>query len=230
MTGTEGNRESNGVKSPRKASRGLTTEQIIAALTEADGNRTDAARILGCARKTIWERSKKDSAIYAACGNDGRSSVGNRRILSLKRRGENHWNWKGGSSWGKYCPKFNYDFKERVREFFGRRCVECGTPENGERLCIHHVNFRKDACCAEDVVPLFVPLCKSCHAKTNYNRPHWEAKYTALIREKHDGLCYLPKPGDPVTVSNPRGRYKPEGLEPTFCQMPSATLSGWGIA
>lgn len=104
--------------------------------------------------------------------------------------------WKGGVAYGPYCPKFNREFKERVRNFFGRICVECGAPETGRGLCVHHVNFRKDACCAEDAIPLFVPLCPSCHSKTNFNREYWDARYTALINERYGGQCYLPKRAD----------------------------------
>jgi len=76
-----------------------------------------------------------------------------------------HPRWKGGISFEPYCIKFNNEFKERVREFFGRKCVECGAPENGKKLCVHHVNFKKDTCCTPEVPRLFVALCTSCHGK-----------------------------------------------------------------
>lgn len=101
--------------------------------------------------------------------------------------------WRGGVSFEPYCFKFNDEFKERVREFFGRVCVECGAPENGVRLSVHHVNHRKDACCAEGAAALFVPLCRTCHGKSNSNREYWEARFTALINERYGGRCYLPK-------------------------------------
>lgn len=101
--------------------------------------------------------------------------------------------WRGGTSFGPYCFRFNSEFKERVREFFGRRCAECGAPEGDRRHFVHHVNYRKDSCCAEDAPPLFVPLCHSCHPKTNHNREFWEARFTALINEQYGGRCYLPR-------------------------------------
>jgi len=103
-----------------------------------------------------------------------------------------HPRWKGGVSYEPYCPKFNNEFKERVREFFGRDCVECGAPENGKKLCVHHVNFRKDACCTPEIQPLFVALCINCHVKTNGNRAFWENHFTELIMTKYNGQCYLP--------------------------------------
>lgn len=95
-----------------------------------------------------------------------------------------------------YCNKFNNPFKERVREFFGRVCVECGKTEkeNKTRLAVHHVNYHKDACCNENVKLLFVSLCASCHAKTHYKRQYWEDYFTKKINEQYGGRCYIPKP------------------------------------
>lgn len=105
--------------------------------------------------------------------------------------------WKGGISYEPYCPKFNDEFRERVRAFFGYTCQfpGCGHVwQEGERLLnVHHVNYRKDACCSEDVAPLFVPLCQSCHMKTNFNRENYEKVFTELIMTKYNGQCYLPK-------------------------------------
>lgn len=110
--------------------------------------------------------------------------------------GEKNPRWKGGVSFEPYCVKFNNEFKERVREFFGRKCVECGMPEieNGRKLDVHHVNYRKDACCEDHVIPLFVALCQGCHVKpTHEDREYWEERFTTLINEEYGGQCYLPK-------------------------------------
>jgi hypothetical protein len=103
--------------------------------------------------------------------------------------GDRSPHWKGGISFEPYCPKFNNAFKERVRDFFGRVCVECGAPENGKRLSVHHVNFNKMTCC-DGTKPLFVPLCPSCHAKTQKDREYWEDHFTDLINTQYNGKCY----------------------------------------
>jgi len=100
--------------------------------------------------------------------------------------------WKGGISFEPYCPLFNREFKERVRKFFGYQCVECESPQNGRKLCVHHVNFNKESCC-DKTIPLFVPLCHSCHSKTNGKRNYWEQHFTKIINEQYGGQCYLPK-------------------------------------
>lgn len=105
--------------------------------------------------------------------------------------GENHPNWHGGSSFEPYCQKFNPEFRERVRAFFDYRCVICGKSqeENGRKLMVHHVDYLKKACCDT-----------SHHAKTNFNRPYWQATLRRIIIDKYGGQCYLPK-----RVRKPRG-------------------------
>lgn len=109
--------------------------------------------------------------------------------------GERAAGWKGGISFEPYCPKFNREFKERVREFWGRKCFLCTKTEadQGKRLHVHHVNYDKMVCC-NDIKPLFVPLCHSCHMKTTVgDRQGWEAYLTEQILLATDGECYLPK-------------------------------------
>jgi hypothetical protein len=113
------------------------------------------------------------------------------KSMKGKMSGEKCPNWKGGISFAPYCPKFNKEFKERVRSFFGRKCVLCGKTEeeNRIRLSIHHVNYNKMTCC-DDTRPLFVALCVSCHAKTNFNASHWEDYFTKVIENDYNGVCY----------------------------------------
>jgi hypothetical protein len=117
--------------------------------------------------------------------------------LKLRKRSEKEMQrlkrglrWKGGISFEPYCPKFTEHFKERVRAFFGYLCIGCGSPQIRERHHVHHVNFDKNSCCNE-TIPLFVPLCRSCHAKTNTNREYWQNHFTELIVKYYQGKCYL---------------------------------------
>jgi len=114
--------------------------------------------------------------------------------LSAAVSGEKHPRWQGGISFKPYCHKFTFEFKERVRNFFGRVCVKCGKTEkeNGQRLDVHHVNYDKMVCC-NGVKPLFVALCRTHNAQANSNREYWNKYYTKTINEKYNGQCYLPK-------------------------------------
>jgi hypothetical protein len=100
--------------------------------------------------------------------------------------------WKGGISFEPYCPKFNNDLRRRIRAFFKDRCMICGksSKENNRKLCCHHVEYNKSACC--DGKPIhFSALCHKCHSKTNIDRVRWEAMLHRIIDEIYDGRSYF---------------------------------------
>lgn len=84
--------------------------------------------------------------------------------------------WKGGISYKPYCEKFNHKKKEEIRNKYRRKCFICGKDEkeNGRRLDVHHVDYDKDQGC-NGKQWILVPLCQSCHGKTNHDREFWES-------------------------------------------------------
>lgn len=90
-----------------------------------------------------------------------------------------------------YCDKFNNGFKERVRAYWDYKCFECGTPQLTSKLMVHHIHYNKKMCCdgsPRDVIP----LCNSCHSKTNGNRDHWEKYFTSLLYNYDPtGKCFF---------------------------------------
>lgn len=88
--------------------------------------------------------------------------------------GKENPNWRGGSSFGKYCPKFNRRLKEQIRDKFGRKCFLCSKTEteNGKKLEIHHVDYNKNSICNGNTWPL-IPLCIHHHRQTNGKRHYW---------------------------------------------------------
>ena len=107
-------------------------------------------------------------------------------------RGEKSPKWKGGVSFEPYCPKFNNDLRTRVREFFDNKCFLCHktSTENGNNLHVHHINYDKMVCC-NDITPLFVPLCNSCHSKTNNKREYWQEYFQNMLQNKYKNKCYF---------------------------------------
>lgn len=101
------------------------------------------------------------------------------------QRGENHPNWQGGLTEQKYCYKFDNKLKEKVREKYGRQCLLCGKSEegNGRKLCVHHVDYDKARGC-NGKKWLLVPLCSSCHGKSEHSRNYWESLILTKMRKR----------------------------------------------
>ena len=90
-----------------------------------------------------------------------------------------------------YCEKWTAELRERVRAYFGYVCFECGTPQNGRKLNVHHIHYNKKTCCDGSPHDM-VPLCPECHTKTNFNRDYWEDHFTELLYAfDPDGKCFF---------------------------------------
>jgi hypothetical protein len=115
--------------------------------------------------------------------------------------GENHSQWQGGKSFEPYCILFNEGFKERVREFWDRKCAMSGITEeeNGRKLAVHHVSYDKTSCCESDKASfncapnLFIAVSQGWNSKFNHNRDYWEEYLTNYIMIWFNGECYFPK-------------------------------------
>lgn len=92
--------------------------------------------------------------------------------MSKVKVGSNNPNWKGGISSEPYCIKFNNKIKEDIRKRYDRKCFICGSTEHTRRHAIHHVDYNKNTLCNGRTWGL-IPLCHSCHSKTNFNRWYW---------------------------------------------------------
>ena len=158
-----------------------------------------------CSRKCFIEfQDKRLTQICKQCGKEfkitastvkkGHGTLCSRKCQNEYFTGKNASAWKGGISFEPYCSKFNNEFKERVRKFWGRKCGICGKTEKseGKKLAVHHVNYIKMVCC-DNTPPLFIPLCKNCHPKTNWNREYWEEMLTSYIMIWFNGESYIPK-------------------------------------
>jgi hypothetical protein len=101
-----------------------------------------------------------------------------RRKISIANSGKNngmygrdpklHYNWKGGKSFEKYSLKFTNKLKDEIRDRYKNRCQICGIL-GIKKLDVHHIDYNKKNCSIDNLIP----LCKSCHVKTNFNREYW---------------------------------------------------------
>jgi hypothetical protein len=91
-----------------------------------------------------------------------------------------------------YCELWNANLRERCRAYFDYTCVECGTPQNGRKLGVHHVHYNKKSCCDGSPRDL-VPLCVDCHGATNHNRGYWEKHFTEMLHSYYGGKSFFTK-------------------------------------
>jgi hypothetical protein len=128
-----------------------------------------------------WNKGKpcnEEQKLHLSAVLKGRSSPRKGIPLALEHvnhiSGPNASNWRGGVSFKPYCPKFNERFREGIREKFNRTCYLCPATEkeNGQRLCVHHIDYNKNSICNGQEWA-FVPLCNRHHTKTNFDRWYW---------------------------------------------------------
>lgn len=125
--------------------------------------------------------------------------------------------WYGGVVYPEppqYCEKWTQDLRDRIRAYWGYKSAISGKTkvdnQNHELSC-HHIYYQKKACCTWDgdaqgyfaIIEgkrhyikgdpnKFVPLTKTEHAQTNYNKLSWVKKFEDLI-EAQGGKCYFTK-------------------------------------
>ena len=94
--------------------------------------------------------------------------------------GKKHPNWKGGYSRKDYCGIWwDKDYKKDIliRDNFECRNEKCeGKSKN---LVVHHKDYNKTNCNPINLIT----LCRSCHAKTNFNRANWQKKFVEEIED-----------------------------------------------
>jgi len=95
-----------------------------------------------------------------------------------KIKGDRNPNWQGGISYGDYGKEFTEELKTAIRKRDGFKCKICD--KNG--YDVHHIDYNKKNNLQENLIN----LCRSCHAKTNFNRESWMAFFNTM-KEKING-------------------------------------------
>lgn len=131
--------------------------------------------------------------ICEICGNKFEVAQANKNQKCCSRKCQGKWhsknhigekssNWKGGISEQLYCKLWTEKFRKLIRDQYHNKCFICNKSKEDNQnrnLSVHHVNYNKNCLCQKTCE--FIPLCQSCHSKTNGNRSYWED----LI------MCYL---------------------------------------
>ena len=86
-------------------------------------------------------------------------------------QGKKHPAFNNWSSREPYGIDFSPELKESIRKKFKRKCIECNQSEEelGYKLSIHHIDLNKQ----NNKENNLIPLCKSCHSQTNFNKINW---------------------------------------------------------
>ena len=149
--------------------------------------------------KRICKTCGKEFEVHRFAVESGIGFFCSMKCMGIAKRGEESPLWKGGISFGKYCEKWNEEFREYIRAKIGRVCFLCGKTEeeNGRKLSVHHVSYDKDCGCAkteeekkaDDATCQFVPLCGSCHSKVHADkdREKWQKFFMSKLRTKLNG-------------------------------------------
>jgi len=142
-----------------------------------------------CDKKFIVKRMaiKNSGAKYCShkCMNKAQRGKAKHKI-----RGENHPNWRGGSSFypygsRPYTSEFNDTLKEAIRKRDNYECQMCGLREEehilvwGASLQVHHIDYDKLNCKHDNLMS----LCNQCHGRTNYNRKAWTENLKEVVKK-----------------------------------------------
>lgn len=103
--------------------------------------------------------------------------------------GKNNPSFVNGSSYGKYCEKFNDFLKRRVRAYMGNECILCGKTKKenrGRDMSVHHVYDNKMVCCNDDDRVKFAPICMSCHKHIEGSEIYRDALHRMRFVRKWD--------------------------------------------
>jgi hypothetical protein len=143
-------------------------------------------------KRTLEARKKNSERVKAYFENpDMREKT---RLATIKYNIDHSWYGNVKYYDGpQYCEKWTAELRERVRAYFGYICVWCGTPQGKKKLAVHHVHYNKKLCC-DDTPRTLVPLCASCHSRTNKgDREYWSKQFQVIIDAYYQGKCWFTK-------------------------------------
>lgn len=129
------------------------------------------------AKEHTDESKSKITAAYLKNGDwagENNPKYGNGHLI----KGELNPAWKGGTSSFPYSEYFTDELKTKIRQRDNFTCEIC--KKNG--YDVHHINYDKQQSDSKNLIT----LCRSCHAKTNFNREAWKAYFYTIMENKID--------------------------------------------
>jgi hypothetical protein len=123
-------------------------------------------------KKHTEESRAKISENHADHSGENNPNFGN----GEKIKGEKNPSWLGGVSYREYGIGFSEELKTKIRKRDSFLCYIC--KKHG--YDVHHIDYNKINNLEENLIT----LCRSCHAKTNFNRDNWIEFFKILKKDK----------------------------------------------
>ena len=101
-------------------------------------------------------------------------------------KGENNYNWCGGTSREPYSFDFNDELRKWIKEKDNYTCQECNHTQEklGYTLHVHHIDYDKKNSNPNNLIT----LCKGCNSKANFNRVVWTKHYQEKINKNKENI------------------------------------------
>ncbi len=142
-------------------------------------------------KPATFERAKKSRTHSKQCHGILRQTDSVLRQASIDNlprdvAGEKNGNWRGGTSNKPYPFAFDEALKMQIRERDNHTCQLCGTTQEEQKLTlnVHHLDYNK----ANIEHTNLITLCRSCNAKVNGNRSHWQSHFETKIQQIYSGV------------------------------------------
>lgn len=136
------------------------------------------------AQTSEWSKQQWQDPEYRASISRQASEQMKRQWEDPERRarmsGENNPNWRGGTSFEPYGMGWTEELREAVRKRDDYTCAISGDvwQEGQEKFPVHHKDYDK----TNNDLDNLITLSLSHHARTNFNRRHWQVLLTPIAK------------------------------------------------
>lgn len=127
---------------------------------------------------TCKNKSRARNVVYYACPRCGKPKNGRGRSdrVFCNSCASIYRHLKLGHIIKPYYIGFTNQIKDVIRAKYHYLCAICGKADD-KTLAVHHVDYDKNNQSESNLLP----LCSSCHGKTNYRREYWRGVCLAII-------------------------------------------------
>ena len=131
---------------------------------------------------TKFEYSCSEGHKHSMSWDAFREGVRCQRCYEESRKGETNPNWRGGASFGPYCPVWSdKGYKADIKERDGNICQNPYCFKTDNKLVIHHIDYDKKNCHPNNLIT----VCNTCNSRANKDRGWHTGWYQTLMNKKY---------------------------------------------